>query len=58
VIPLAVVASAFIVIPTGQLAIPLGTSPEMVVIYLLMLAAAVWYWGRRLPRRAAMLANT
>ncbi len=57
VIPLAVVASAFIVIPTGQLAIPLGTSPEMVAFYLLVLAAAVWYWGRRLPRRAAMLAN-
>jgi alpha-1,6-mannosyltransferase len=56
VIPLAVVASAFIVIPTGQLALPLGTSPEMVVFYLLVLAAAGWYW-RRLPRRAAMLAN-
>jgi alpha-1,6-mannosyltransferase len=57
VIPLAVVVSAFIVIPTGQLAIPLGSSPEMVVFYLLVLAAAVWYWVRRLPRRAAMLAN-
>lgn len=58
VIPLAVVASAFLVIPTGQLALPLGTSPEMVVFYLLALAAAVWYWGRRMPRRAAsMLAN-
>jgi hypothetical protein len=53
VIPLAVVASAFIVIPTGQLAIPLGTSPEMVAFYLLVLAAAGWYWGRRLPRRTA-----
>jgi hypothetical protein len=30
----------------------------MVVFYLLVLAAAVWYWGRRIPRRAAsMLAN-
>jgi hypothetical protein len=57
VIPLAVVISAFSVIPTGQLALPLGTSPEMVAFYLLVLAAAVWYWGRRLPRRAAMLAN-
>jgi hypothetical protein len=56
VIPLAVVASAFIVIPTGQLALPLGTSPEMVVFYLLVLAAAGWYW-RWVPRRAAMLAN-
>jgi hypothetical protein len=55
VIPLAVVASAFIVIPTGQLALPLGTSPEMVVFYLLVLAAAVWYWGRRLPRRGASM---
>ena len=57
-IPLAVVASAFIVIPTGQLALPLGTSPEMVVFYLLVLAAAGWYWWwRRRPRRAAMLAS-
>lgn len=60
VIPLAVVASAFIVIPTGQLALPLGTSPEMVAFYLLVLAAAV-FWGphppRRVPRRAAMPAN-
>ena len=58
VIPLAVVASAFIIIPTGQLALPLGTSPEMVGVYLLVLVAAVWYWRRRLPRRtASMLAN-
>src|SRR5436190_5737979 len=42
VIPLAVVASAFIIIPTGQLALPLGTSPEMVGVYLLVLVAAVW----------------
>jgi hypothetical protein len=58
VIPLAVAASAFIVIPTGQLALPLGTSPEMVVFYLLAVVAAVWYWGRRLPRRTpSMPAN-
>jgi hypothetical protein len=57
VIPLAVVASAFIVIPTGQLALPLGTSPEMVVFFLLVLAASLWYRGRLLPRRTAMLAN-
>ena len=58
VIPLAVVASAFIIIPTGQLALPLGTSPEMVGVYLWVLVAAVWYWRRRLPRRtASMLAN-
>jgi uncharacterized membrane protein len=58
VISLAVVASAFLVMPTGQLALSLGTSPQMVVFYLLVLAVAVWYWGRRLPRRAAsMLAN-
>jgi hypothetical protein len=58
VIPLAVVASAFLVMPTGQLALSLGTSPQMVVFYLLVLAVGVWYWTRRLPRGAAsMLAN-
>jgi alpha-1,6-mannosyltransferase len=58
VIPLAVVASAFLVMPTGQLALSLGTSPQMVVFYLLVLAVAIWYWVRRLPRGAAsMLAN-
>ncbi len=44
-IPVAVVVSAFIVIPTGQLALSLGTSPYMVVVYLLIL---FWYvWRRR-----------
>jgi alpha-1,6-mannosyltransferase len=58
VIPLAVVASAFLVMPTGQLALSLGTSPQMVVFYLLVAAVAIWYWVRRLPRGAAsMLAN-
>jgi alpha-1,6-mannosyltransferase len=58
VIPLAVVASAFLVMPTGQLALSLGTSPQMVVFYLLVLALGVWYWRRRLPPRpASMLAN-
>jgi hypothetical protein len=52
VIPVAVVASAFLVMPTGQLALSLGTSPQMVVFYLLVLAVAIWYWGRRLPRKA------
>ncbi len=41
-IPLAVVVSAFIVIPTGQLALSLGTSPYMVVVYLLILFGYVW----------------
>lgn len=44
-IPLAIVISAFIVIPTGQLALSLGTSPYMLVIYLLVVC---WYvWRRR-----------
>lgn len=55
VIPLAVVASAFLVMPTGQLALSLGTSPQMVVFYLLVLAVAIWYWVRRLPRGAASM---
>jgi hypothetical protein len=58
VLPLAVVASAFLVMPTGQLALSLGTSPQVVVFYALVLAVAVWYWVRRLPRGAAsLLAN-
>jgi len=44
-IPLAVAVSVFIVIPTGQLALSLGTSPYMVVVYLLLVC---WYlWRRR-----------
>ncbi len=45
-IPVAVVASVLIVIPTGQLALTLGTSPEMVVLYLLLVAFACWYRWR------------
>jgi hypothetical protein len=42
-IPAAVAVSVFIVIPTGQLALTLGMSPEMVVLYLLLVAFACWY---------------
>lgn len=50
-IPLAVVVSAFIVIPTGQLALSLGTSPYMVGIYLLV---TCWYVWRRRRGHAAL----
>ncbi len=50
-IPVAVVVSAFIVIPTGQLALSLGTSPYMVVVYVLV---ACWYLWRRRHRTGAL----
>ncbi len=50
-IPLAVAVSAFIVIPTGQLALSLGTSPYMVVVYLLLVC---WYLWRRRGGGAAL----
>jgi hypothetical protein len=46
-IPIAVVVSAFIIIPTGQLALMLGDSPELLVLYLLLATFACWYHFRR-----------
>jgi hypothetical protein len=55
-IVVATVVSVFIVIPTGQLALTLGASPIMVVIYLLITAAACWYaWTVWRDRRAGDL---
>jgi hypothetical protein len=50
VLPLAVVVPAFIIIPTGQLALSLGVSPYMVVIYAALTALAAWHWRTRRHR--------
>jgi hypothetical protein len=46
-IPLAVVVSAFIIMPTGQLALTLSLSPYMLVLYLVMFAIAGHRWWSR-----------
>ncbi len=54
-IPIAVAVSAFIIIPNGQVALPLGTAPVVVVFYLLLIAASCWYaWRRRRDDRGAL----
>jgi len=47
VLPLAIVLPAFIIIPTGQLALTLGTSPYTLVFYAALAAAGVWHWRSR-----------
>ena len=47
-ISLAIVVPAFIILPTGQLALTLGASPYTLVFYLALAAAGAWHWwGRR-----------
>jgi hypothetical protein len=46
-IALAVAASAFVVIPNGQLALTIFASPYMIGFYVLVVAATWLYWRRR-----------
>jgi hypothetical protein len=49
----AVALSAFLVKPSGTLALPLGSAPAVVAVYLLIAAAAAWRsWRRRRDRHA------
>ena len=53
-VPIAVVVPAFIIIPTGQLALTLGLSPYMVAVYALLIAVGWWQWSRRDRGTAAL----
>jgi hypothetical protein len=54
-----VVVSVFIVIPTGQLALTLGTSPIMIVLDLLIGASACWYaWRLRRDRASENVSSS
>jgi alpha-1,6-mannosyltransferase len=57
-IPAAIVVSAFIIIPTGQLALTLGLSPYTVILYLALTAIACMHWLRRRGARGWMLVRT
>jgi hypothetical protein len=58
-VPVAVVVPAFIIIPTGQLALTLGLSPYMVALYVVLTALACWqWWARRRGAAAWMLVKT
>jgi hypothetical protein len=48
VTPIAIAVSAFVIIPNGQVALSLGTSPYMVVFYVFVAGVACGYvWWRR-----------
>jgi hypothetical protein len=54
---------AFIIIPTGQLALTLGLSPYMLVLYAALAAIACWQWwtwrrGIAASGASSMLAKT
>jgi alpha-1,6-mannosyltransferase len=62
-LPLAIVVPAFIIIPTGQLALTLGLSPYMLVLYAALAAIACWQWwtwrrGIAASGASSMLAKT
>ncbi len=54
-LPLAIIVPAFIIIPTGQLALALGSSPYTLVFYIALAAAGAWHWrSRRWTARPAL----
>jgi hypothetical protein len=54
-LPIAVAIPAFIIIPTGQLALTLGMSPYMVALYAVLAAVGWWQWTRRRGATAAWM---